>query len=291
MDYPEDDPIECTPDGEEVVGRVLQCSAPGGSALPPPSFLFADPTIPLPFLTVLLKPVADPSSGSSVETVRVKLWGHWSDRLSEIIKRDVKLTLLGATVMHNPNAHVGERTTLELPPSGAPAHASVHVDDGAHRTEVTAGGIRKRPLGPGPLRAPAPPLTMAPAAAPAAVPAAAPAAAPAVMGAGSGTAGASGAANDSAARPGALAQPAPKRQKGTAYNYHRLADLPDHTGVGGAPKEVHVFGVVLEYSLPCVTRGSDMKSVLHLVDESSAGPHDAIVVNFFKVHPTPPGVG
>jgi hypothetical protein len=146
------------------------------------------------------------------------------------------------------------------------------VEDGAHRTEVTAEGVRKRQVGPGPPRAAAPPLAMAPAAAPAAAFAAA------TAGNGS-AAGAPGAGNNCVPRPGGAAQPAAKRQKGPAYQYHRLGDLPDRTGVAGAPKEVHVFGVVLEYSLPCMTRGSDMKSVIQLVDESSAGPQDATVVN------------
>lgn len=53
----------------------------------------------------------------------------------------------------------------------------------------------------------------------------------------------------------------------------------------------NVFGVVVEYQLPRSTRTKDLRSVLHLADESCARTGQHLVVSFFKGHPHVPGVG
>lgn len=154
--------------------------------------------------------------------VRVLLWGVWCDRLCEVVERGSTITVHGSSMSYDPMAPVGQRATLVLPPAGAAVDASVQVRYKSQYIEVTADRVLHRAAGPRDLVAS--PIS------------------------------------DAASRTDGNTQS--KRRKGGVYEYCKLNQLPDRTGLSGGPKEVHVFGVVFEYMLPRVTRGSDMKSVL-----------------------------
>ncbi|KAL1526423.1 hypothetical protein AB1Y20_015135 [Prymnesium parvum] len=248
---------------DEWSGRVMQSSLPIRT-LPPASFVLSDPQVEIPLLTLL----AQPAAGGA--PVRINLWGLWCDRLCEVVQTGHVITVHGGSTAHDPSSPIGERDTLTLPPSGAPPHAAVHVDSEVRHIEVTPKRMHSILVNRPALPTARPPM------------------------ASTQDGGVPAAASDT--MPGATAADvggaAAKRRKASAsYHYTRLDDLPERTDVPGGPKEVHLFGVVLEYMLPRDTRGTDMKSVLQLVDESCSSPQDALVVSFFKCHPMPPGVG
>ena len=277
---------------DEIYGVLVQRSHPVRRHPPAKDQFCAnnpDETWPVLCLQLELQ-----SSGSDrarpSERVRVELWGPWSDRLSDFLHlRDV-ITIAGASTEVDERAAPGSRTLVTMAPTGTPANAKVLIESVERDVEVTANAVRQRTK-----------------------PAVGTASAHADAGRASGLAG-TGVAPPAAPPPpgyGALARqlqlpPAPattarpaaapanpaKRQRGgssRSYEYTRIADLPVTQESGR--KEVHVFGVVVEYTLPKATRGSDLVARLVIVDESCASPTDGLCISFFKQHPVPAGIG
>lgn len=245
----ESEQVELQVDSEALRCVVMQCSVPS-RVLPPPDFLLADPTLHLPLLTLLVQPDA-----RRTLPVRVKLWGMWCDRLCEIIRIGTRMTLIGSTVVHSVSSFFVDSTTLVLEPLGFSHRAAVHVEEDGRYIEVTPSGITHRNAPPHPARQ-----------APAQLRVAAPSRLNSDI--------------SSIAQPAA----ASKRRRDSTYQYHRLDQLPSRTGVAGTPKEVHIFGVVLEYMLPKETRGTDMKSVRQHISRSA---RILRAVQHFHAHSTP----
>lgn len=87
----------------------------------------------------------------------------------------------------------------------------------------------------------------------------------------------------------------PRPNLPSVYEYVSVRQMGDpffrDTCAGKAAGSDHVFGVVIEYQLPRPTRKQDMRSVLHLADESSEANDQHLVVTFFKTHPHVPCIG
>jgi len=103
------------------------------------------------------------------------------------------------------------------------------------------------------------------------------------------TANAAPAAADSTAPAGGQGAKRPRRATGQ-YAYSSVERLRQASGSDGGD-DWHCFGVVVEYQLPRATKGTDLRSVLHLVDESCASAGEYLALNCFKAHPHVPGVG
>ena len=238
-----------------VRGTVIQRSAVQRCA-PPAHFVLCDPQTELTLLKLTLR--AEDAAATGWRRARVWLWGVWCDRSADAVALGDVVTVRGAELERDEAAAPGDcGWSAFLPPRGASAGASVEVASAARVARITEDRITVE------KRAAPPPAAAAAAAA---------------------------------------AAPTSKRARGApdAYDYTRIARLREMAAGGGggaggvaalAPKEVHVHAVVLAYTLPRETRGEDMKSTITLVDESCDGRGDALVVNFFKAHPKPPGIG
>lgn len=77
------------------------------------------------------------------------------------------------------------------------------------------------------------------------------------------------------------------------YTYTPIAELevrqfrPD----GRVQLERNIYGVVVDYSPPVRTRGSDCMSSIRIVDPTCSSNEDALQLNLFKAHPYVPHVG
>lgn len=257
------DEAELLPSVTRLLGLVAQRSSIERRT-PPPIYALCDPGVAVPVLSVTLK---RPKSGGAQahasmpddvqwRRCRLLLWGLWADRLAELVQLDCTVVVTGAEVEGAPDAAVfGSSWQLSLPSLGAKGSASVVIiDRSGVQTEVTAAGIRR--LSPGPaLHAPA----FHP--------------------------GGNTAAGDASG--GAKRQRRGKEP--IAYEYSSIQGVCDASGQPA--RDMNFYGVVVEYQLPRRSRGTDMRSVVYVVDESCAGASPPLAVNFFKAHPQVPGVG
>ena len=236
-----------------VRGTVIQRSAVQRCA-PPAHFVLCDPQTELTLLKLTLR--AEDAAATGWRRARVWLWGVWCDRSADAVALGDVVTVRGAELERDEAAAPGD---CGWAPScrraaRAPAPRSRSPPPRASRASPrTASPLRSAPRPAGRRR-----------------------------------------------RRRRRSDVEARARRAGAYDYTRIARLREMAAGGGggaggvaalAPKEVHVHAVVLAYTLPRETRGEDMKSTITLVDESCDGRGDALVVNFFKAHPKPPGVG
>jgi hypothetical protein len=181
------------------------------------------------------------------------LWGFWADRLAEAT-RGCLLTVVGAEVEPaESSSGFGASWQLALPPRGAKPTASILV---VCRSGAAAGS--------------------------------------------SILVTASGIKHSTPADPARAIADLKRPRAGTgsstsSVEYLSIAEMSDPSSTDRASRGRfdfgNVFGVVVEYSLPRTTRSKDLRSVLHLADESCVGTGQHLVASFFKGHPHVPGVG
>ena len=221
---------------------------------PPSSYALVDPNQQLPLLQVVLKrPPGAIVVAGDWQRLKVWMWGVWHDRANESIQKGDTVRVVAGLLEADPDAQPGEYGfRLVLPPRGAAADTSLHITRSDHTFEAT---ITEKGFA------------------------------------------SSRPANSASLAPGAAAGPAAAGQgkkrardkKAREYSYSQIRALPERSSA--AQQDLCFFGVVSDYTLPCATLGTDMKSTLHLVDETCSAPGQQLVLNFFKAHPKPPGVG
>ena len=220
---------------------------------PPSSYALVDPNQKLSLLQIVIKrpPGAFMVAGEWTR-LKVWMWGVWHDRASESIQKGDTVRVVGGLLETDPDAQPGEYGfRLVLPPRGAAADTSLHITGPRGPDHTFEATITEKGFF----------------------------------------------SNSASVAPGAAAAPAPAGQgkkrardkKAREYSYQPIRALPERSSA--AQQDLCFFGVVSDYTLPCATLGTDMKSTLHLVDETCAAPGQQLVLNFFKAHPKPPGVG
>ena len=222
---------------------------------PPSNYALVDPNQRLPLLQVTLKrPPGAITVAGDWHRLKVWMWGVWCDRASDQVQLQDKIRVVAGLLEPDPDAQPGEYGfRLVLPPRGAEAEAAVHITGPRHPGMTFEATITEDGFVSSRVAASA---SLAPGAVPALV-------------------------GQSRMR---ARDKAPRQ-----YSYLPIRSLPERSS--GAQGELHFFGVVCDYTLPCATNGTDLKSTLHLIDESCAAPGQQLVLNFFKAHPKPPGVG
>ena len=224
---------------------------------PPSSYALVDPNQRLPLLQVVLKrPPGAIVVAGDWRRLKVWMWGVWHDRANESIQKGDTVRVVAGLLEADPDAQPGEYGfRLVLPPRGAAADTSLHITGPRGPDHTFEATITEKGLS------------------------------------------SSRTANAASLAPGAAAGPAaagqgkkrPRDKKAREYSYLQIRALPERSSA--AQQDLCFFGVVSDYTLPCATLGTDMKSTLHLVDESCSAPGQQLVLNFFKAHPKPPGVG
>jgi len=228
----------------------------------PPSYALCDPAATFPVLALTIERQQAAAGGRASDPPNVpwqrcqlQLWGLWADRLAQSATPGCSITVVGAEVEASPGASgFGSAAwQLALPPLGANSSASVMLvsGSGANVGATTYVCAKGVQYRAAPMQHNAAP---------------------------------------------AAGGPDPKRPRANSYDYLSVHDIsqPRRLGAGCAgstPDAANVFAVVLEYQLPRATRTRDLRSVLHLVDESCEATGRQLVVSFFKAHPHVPAVG
>ena len=277
--------------GTVVEGQVKLRGIPHPH-LPPPDCALVDPQKPLPLLQLTLcRPSMDGAAvpAGKWRKLKVWLWGVWSDRIYDLVEINDRVRIEGGTWEDDTEAEPGDHAErLALPPKGASIGATIFIT--GNRLEGDQWKVRARTTL---VRSHTPQHPNAPAVHRRAQTLTAEVKEDGLSlsrpPAGSAAASGSGAVNSDAAA--AAAGGGKKRARAGDYDYPPIRQLPLQGNGPPGSKGLHLFGVVLEYQLPRATSGSDMKSTLHLIDESCTAPGHELVVNFFKAHPEPPGVG
>eukprot|EP00964_Phaeocystis_antarctica_P127881 scaffold91587_cov60-Phaeocystis_antarctica.AAC.1 len=247
-------------DSFDAEGVVTLRGVPGQMARPPSSYALVDPNQRLPLLQVVLKrPPGAIVVAGDWQRLKVWMWGVWHDRANEQIQKGDTVRIVAGLLEADPDAQPGEYGfRLVLPPRGAAEDTSLHITGPRGPDHTSEATITERRLATSRTANSA--SLLAPSAA---------AAGPAAAGQGK--------------------KRARDNKKAREYSYLQIRALPERSSA--AQQDLCFFGVVSDYTLPCATLGTDMKSTLHLVDETCSAPGQQLVLNFFKAHPKPPGVG
>ena len=210
--------------------------------------------VKLPLLQVVLKRPsgqAGPAGGGTWSRIKVNLWGVWCDRADDQIMQGDTLRVSGGMLETDPDAQPGDHSNRLVLPPRGAPNGAAVHVTGRRSPDH----IFNANITEERLTANRMPANCA----------------------------------DAAGQPVLACRENKKRSRGAErqYSYAPIGWLP----AGPGASEVHIFGVVLDYTLPRATRGTDLKSTLELVDESCDDPGKRLVVNFWKAHPEPPGVG
>lgn len=189
----------------QIRGVVTQRSL-AQQELPPANFVLADPQTRLPVMRLQIR-----LHGG--DRIRVVLWGLWCDRLSEIVRSGDDLCITGGCVTVDETQVPGERTHVTLPPAGASPKASVVVENGSRRVEVTISSCIVKPKPSAGNASHHVPLQMRTTVAQS-------------NGDGNGAAG------------NVSVRPTKRAKASRGYEYTTICQLPMRTGEGGNPKEV-----------------------------------------------------
>ena len=247
-------------DSFDAEGVVTLRGVPGQMARPPSSYALVDPNQRLPLLQVVLKrPPGAIVVAGDWQRLKVWMWGVWHDRANEQIQKGDTVRIVAGLLEADPDAQPGEYGfRLVLPPRGAAEDTSLHITGPRGPDHTSEATITERRLATSRTANSASLLALGAAAA-----------GPAAAGQGK--------------------KRARDNKKAREYSYLQIRALPERSSA--AQQDLCFFGVVSDYTLPCATLGTDMKSTLHLVDETCSAPGQQLVLNFFKAHPKPPGVG